>query len=92
MTNCKIPEMVFTLTYTHKHGSDVGVYKTREGADAAAYGLACERVEEWDEEGACRLHFESLEDRDEQMDYFHEIEGEMSCGELLEINETELQS
>lgn len=86
------PEKVWTLTYTHKHGSDVGVYKSYEGAFNAAHGLACERVEEWDEEGSCRLHFESLEDRDAQLDYFHEIEGEMSYGEILEISETELRS
>jgi len=82
--------MVYILTYTHKHGGDVSAYRTREGAFNAAYGLACARVEEWDQEGACRLHFESLEDPEAQVDYFHEIEREMSYGEFLEITESQL--
>ena len=48
--DCSGPEMVYTLTYTHKHGSDVGVYKTRKGAITAALQLATERAEEWDDE------------------------------------------
>jgi hypothetical protein len=86
----KVTEMVFTLVYTHKHGSDVGVYKTREGAEDAAYGLALERAEEWDdEEDTARF---KAEDRDGAFDIFQEVEGEMAYGEILEINETELYS
>jgi hypothetical protein len=82
--------MVFTLTYTHKHGSDVGVYRTREGAEDAAYGLALERAEEWDDkEDTARF---KAEDRDGAFDIFQEVEGEMAYGEILEINETELYS
>jgi len=83
------PEQVFTLTYTHKHGSDVGVYRSREGADAAAYGLATERVEEWEDEGQ-KAKFTAMDDRDEALDYFHEVEMEWAYSENLEVIETVL--
>jgi hypothetical protein len=84
------PEMVFTLTYTHKHGADVGVYRSREGAESAAYGLADERAEEWDDkEDTAR--FKAEENHDLAFDIFQEVEGEMAYGEILEIIETELR-
>jgi hypothetical protein len=85
------PEMVFTLTYTHKHGADVGVYKTREGALAAAYGLAFERSEEWDDEEAT-ARFKAEEDKVEALCIFDDVEANWAYSEILEISETELMS
>ena len=84
-------ETVFTLTYTHKHGSDVGVYKTYKGAADAAYGLASERVEEWDDEEQ-KAEFAAFGDEEVALYYFHDVEMECSYGEILEITRTELQS
>lgn len=84
-------EIVFTLTYTHKHGSDVGVYRTYKGAADAAYGLASERVEEWDDEEQ-KAEFAAFGDEEVALDYFHDVEMECSYSEILEITKTELQS
>ena len=85
-----LSDKVFTLTYIHKHGSDVGVYRTREGAEDAAYGLALERAEEWDDKEATARF--KAEDRDGAFDIFQEVEMEMAYGEILEVTETELRA
>jgi hypothetical protein len=82
---------VCVLTYTHKHGVDVSAYRTREGAVAAAYGLACARVEEdrW-EDNEARAKFEAFEDFEAALGYFHEVELEWNYSENLEITESRL--
>lgn len=88
------PEMVYILTYEHKHGSDVGAYRTREGAVAAAYGLAAARVEE-DRWEACdtssdRAKFEAFDDLEAAVDFFNTAELEWNYSESLEITESKL--
>jgi hypothetical protein len=93
---CKLdgngPEKVFTLVYNHRHGSDVGVYKTREAANNAAHQLAYERVnEEWDDEAA-KDRFMDEDDACLALDIFDEVEMDRSDYESLEIGETEIRS
>lgn len=87
-------EEVFVLLYEHKHGSDVSVYRTRDGAVASAYGIACNRVEEdrWNEgdDGEGRAKFEAFEDLEAAIDFFNTTELEWSYGESLEIRESQL--
>jgi hypothetical protein len=85
------PDMVYILTYEHKHGSDVSAYRTRQGAVSAAYGLAAGRVEEdrWEDDGA-RAKFEAFEDLEAALGYFHEVELEWNYSENLEITESRL--
>jgi hypothetical protein len=86
-----IVDKVYTLTYTHKHGADVGVYKTREGAIDAAHGLADERAEEWDDEEAT-ARFKAEKNKLDALCIFDEVEAEWAYSEILEISETELRS
>jgi hypothetical protein len=83
--------MVYILTYEHKHGSDVSAYRTRQGAIRAAYGLAYSRVEEdrW-EDGDARAKFDAIDDFEEALAYFHEVELEWNYSEGLEITESQL--
>jgi len=81
---------VFTLTYSHRHGSDVGVYKSKQGAINAAHGLASERTEEWDD-AAGKARFDAEEDYELALDIFDEIEMDRADYESLEISETELR-
>jgi hypothetical protein len=85
------PDMVYILTYEHKHGSDVSAHRTRDGAVANAYGIACARVEEdrW-EDGDARAKFEAFDDLEEALGYFHEVELEWNYSESLEITESKL--
>lgn len=80
---------VFVLLYEHKHGTDVSVYRTHEGAVASAYGIACSRVEEdrWNEgdDGECRAKFEAFDNLEAALDYFHEVEMESAYSEYLSI-------
>ena len=81
---------VFTLTYSHRHGSDVGVYKSKQGAVDAAYGLASERTEEWDD-AASKALFDAEEDRELALNIFDDVEMDRADYESLEISETELR-
>jgi len=87
------PETVHVLTYQHKHGMDVvGVYRMHSAAVAAAYDLACSRVEEncWDD-GELRDKFLAFENSEKALDYFHEVELGWSYSERLEISESPLK-
>ena len=76
---------VWICTYTHKHGTDVGAYRTEAGAWKAAWQLANERVDEsWDEEDKAR--FKVIDNSIEALDLFHDIEGNISYGESFEIH------
>jgi len=86
-----VPARVFIVTYTHKHGGDVGAYRTREGAINAAHQLAFERVtqeDKWDAEDVER--FQNTEDAEEAIDIFNTVEQDWSYGENLEITEAPL--
>lgn len=79
-------ETVYVCLYTHKHGVDVGVYGSPEAALFAMHLLAKERAEDWDDEGDT-AKFLSFEDKQEALDFFHEIEGDIMHGERLEVYE-----
>lgn len=81
--------IVFVCLYTHKHGIDVGVYRTHEAALDAAYCLALERVAEtWEDDD--RAKFNDLPDRQAALALFHEVELEWNYSEHLEILERPL--
>lgn len=84
------PKPVFILLYTHKHGEDVSVYRTLEGATSAAFELACQRADEgrWHDEEKAR--FDAAETPEEALGIFHEIELNYNYSECLEITESVL--
>jgi hypothetical protein len=81
---------VYVIIYTHKHGCDVSVHGTRDGAERSAEDLISNRASEsWDKEDLDRLDLAgSFDDR---MDFFHAIEREVSYGEAIELEEREVQ-
>ena len=81
---------VFTLAYSHRHGSDVDVFGTQQGAIDAAYVLAVERVEEWDDAPA-EAKFKAEKDYALALNIFDEVERERGDYETLEIGEAELR-
>ena len=83
------PRTVYVVTYSHKHGLDCCAYRTEAGALNAAIQLACERAGEWDDEEA-KAKFEGIEDSEEALAYFHEVEHERAYSEVIEINERPL--
>ena len=82
---------IYIITYQHKHGLDVGVYKTEKGALKAAHQLAYDQVDgSWDDEDQ-KKEFLTEEDPALALQIFHEVEGETSYGEVIEIISTTLQ-
>jgi hypothetical protein len=81
---------VYVCLYTHKHGVDVGVYATHAAALGAAVELAQERVQDsWDDdEQIARLKL--IEDLEQKLQYFHDVERGISYGETIEILERPL--
>ena len=80
---------VYTLLYSHRHGTDVSVYNSKESATFAAYRLASERTEEWeDAEGKAR--FDAEKDYEDALTIWDEVEMDRANFESLEISETEL--
>ena len=84
------PETVFTLTYRHRHGVDVGVYRSEAGAINAAHQLAFERSEEWENEED-KERFQAEEDTLEALNIFDDIEMGFCDSESLEILEAQLR-
>lgn len=85
-------ETVFVCEYHHKHGCDIGVYRTEKGATDGAHALAAEQVSSaWDDVDTRRF-WETTESKghEEAIDLFNELENEVSQGERLEISESEL--
>ena len=81
---------VFICLYTHKHGTDVAAYRTEAGAYKVAWQLANERVDDsWDDKAEV-AKFKAIDNAEDALGYFHEVEGDISYGETFEISESEL--
>ena len=76
---------VWVVLYTHKHGTDGGVYSTYAKALEAGVQIAYERVEEgcWEEEN--REFFLGLEDNGRAIDFFNDVESSWSYSEYIEL-------
>jgi hypothetical protein len=78
---------VYICVYTHKHGVDVAAYKTEEAALKAAWQLANERVDDsWEDED--KEKFKAIDNAQDAINFFHEIERDISYGEEFEITES----
>jgi hypothetical protein len=81
---------VYVCIYTHKHGIDVGVYRTEEGAYAVAQQLAAERVKQSWEDEEQRVEFQAAATPGDALDVFHDVERDYAYGETIEILAREL--
>lgn len=85
-------QFVFTITYHHRHGTDVSVFRSEAGAQRIAAQLAFDRFQEdmWSDED--RARFKALDDGDDvgALDLFQEIEDNLHDGETIEIKQTAL--
>lgn len=80
---------VYVVIYTHKHGMDCAVYATDEIARRAVHHLMFERADQsWDRGDWAKFQ---ASDYDQQVDLFHEVEKNVSYGEVIELLEREVQ-
>lgn len=82
--------MVFVVVYTHKHGCDVSVYETLQKAQDSVKDLISNRISEsWDQSDVVEL--EACKSFDDQLSHFTDVESGTSYGEVIEIEEREVQ-
>lgn len=78
-------QVVHVCLYSHKHGVDVGVYKTTKALEASVASIMQERVEDWD--GDDQAKYRKFRSFDKKLALFHEVEQNISYGETLELFE-----
>lgn len=77
---------VYVVHYQHKHGQDISVYGGPKSAqDACKDIMATRMAETWDRHDVSGL--EALDNFDDQLARFNEVESNISYGETLEILE-----
>lgn len=82
-------QIVHVCVYSHKHGVDVGVYKTPETLESTVADIMAERSLDWDD--GDKAKFNKLRSFSKKLALFHEVEQNISYGETLEIFERELR-
>jgi hypothetical protein len=82
---------VFVVRYTHKHGDSVQVFSTLQMAENSIDSLMTDRAAEswsWDKEACAKLEKESS--FSERLYLFHEVEKNVSYGEVIQLDECEV--
>lgn len=82
-------QVVHVCLYSHKHGVDVGVYKTAKALEAGVLNVMHLRVDEWDD--PWRAKFRKLRSFDKKLALFRDVEQNVSYGETLELFEREME-
>jgi hypothetical protein len=82
-------QTVHVCLYSHKHGVDVGVYKTAKALEAGVLNVMDLRVDEWDPELVVK--FRKLRSFNNKLGLFRDVEQNVSYGETLELFERELE-
>ena len=82
-------QVVHVCLYSHKHGVDVGVYKTAKALEAGVLNVMHLRVDEWDDGDVAK--FRKLRSFDKKLALFRDVEQNVSYGETLELFERELE-
>jgi hypothetical protein len=82
----RLKPTVFVICYTNKHENTISVYGGRQSAERAADDLMSHRISEsWDQ--ADKDTFDRLADFDLRLKFFHEVEQNVSYGEMIEVLE-----
>jgi hypothetical protein len=79
---------VYICLYFHKHGHDAAAYRTDTAAMKAAWNLARKRVDESWNDGPEAAKFKAFDNATEALNFFHEVEADISYGEFFEIIES----
>ena len=82
-------QTVHVCLYSHKHGVDVGVYKSAKALEAGVLNVMDLRVDEWDPEDVVK--FRKLRSFNNKLGLFRDVEQNVSYGETLELFERELE-
>lgn len=81
---------VYVVRYTHKHDDSVEVFGTLEKAESSVDSLMTDRAAEaWDKTDREKLENESS--FTERFCFFHEIEQNIAYGEVINLDECEVQ-
>ena len=82
-------QTVHVCLYSHKHGVDVGVYKSAKALEAGVLNVMDLRVDEWDPEDVVK--FRKLRSFNNKLGLFRDVEQNVSYGETLELFEREME-
>jgi hypothetical protein len=83
-------QVVHVCLYSHKHGVDVGVYKTAKALEDGVLNVMDNRVDiDWHDEDKAK--YRKLRSFNNKLGLFRDVEKNISYGETLELFERELE-
>jgi len=84
---------VFVVHYTHKHGCDISVFGTRDEAERAATSIMLTRANRWDHSKTEEFRESAFSPAgfNELLGTFHDVERNISYGEVIELMERKVQ-